>query len=255
METSRLFQQCLRQTLNRPAQCKKAASYPRQLHNAFPTKRKDGRHYFSTSSRTSQTTQRTENRSSSATNSDSDASRQPQPSKAAGLSSNRKPFMDLLGLVNTSAASASGTSRIRNPSTSSDPLDAFGPAPLQPGQKRTPIDRNQLYLDIMSEPTASSFPSLFSSTTDTDRGPTLKLNPKLGRSVELKGVMDLTRALRQLEFKCNANSVKAESIKQRTYVRRGQRRKADKRKRWRALFKAGFMEECARIRRMRAQGW
>ena len=86
----------------------------------------------------------------------------------------------------------------------------------------------------------------------------LRLKPALGRSVNLlnlSGGKDLTRAFRQLEMKCAANSVRADEREQRTHIRRGMRKKLERRKRWRILFKEGFLAECARVRRMRKQGW
>jgi len=83
----------------------------------------------------------------------------------------------------------------------------------------------------------------------------LRLKPTLGRSIEIGGLGDLTRAFRMLERKCMDNNVKRDEISQRTHVRRGQRRKNDRMRRWRMLFREGFIAECDRIRRMRKQGW
>ena len=85
----------------------------------------------------------------------------------------------------------------------------------------------------------------------------LRLKPALGRTqpLDLTRNIDLTRAFRRVERKCADNNVKTDARNQRIYVRRGQRRKDERRKRWRALFKEGFLHECARIRRMKAQGW
>lgn len=83
----------------------------------------------------------------------------------------------------------------------------------------------------------------------------LRLKPTLGRTMDVSGPEDLTRAFRMLEIKCNQNKVRLDDRKQRTYVRRGQRKKDIRRQRWRSLFKEGFLAECGRIRRMRRQGW
>jgi Ribosomal protein S21 len=85
----------------------------------------------------------------------------------------------------------------------------------------------------------------------------LRLKPALGRtqSLDLTRNVDLMMAFRKVERKCTDNNVKIDARNQRIYVRRGQRRKDDRRRRWRALFKEGFLHECARIRRMKAQGW
>ena len=86
----------------------------------------------------------------------------------------------------------------------------------------------------------------------------LRLKPALGRTINLlnlPGGKDLTRAFRQLEMKCASNSVRSDERDQRTHIRRGMRKKLERRQRWRVLFKQGFLAECARIRRMRKQGW
>lgn len=85
----------------------------------------------------------------------------------------------------------------------------------------------------------------------------LRLRPTLGRTqaVRPEAGLDLTRAFRSLEMKCNANNVKRDEIDQRFHVRRGQKKKLDRSKRWRILFRQGFLEECGRVRRMMRQGW
>jgi hypothetical protein len=81
----------------------------------------------------------------------------------------------------------------------------------------------------------------------------LRLKPSLGRTVQMH--TNLANAFRTLERRCNDNNVKGDSIKQRFHVRKGQQRKINRRVRWRALFKDGFIAECDRIRRMKKQGW
>lgn len=92
---------------------------------------------------------------------------------------------------------------------------------------------------------------------DSLEGIHLPLSPTLGRTlpVEEGNGLDLQGAFRVLEIRCAQNCVKKDSITQRTHVRRGQKRKELKSKRWRAMFKEGFIREVARVRRMKAQGW
>jgi Ribosomal protein S21 len=86
-------------------------------------------------------------------------------------------------------------------------------------------------------------------------GKTLRLKPTLGRTVEITGNFDVTRALRSLEGLCARNRVKQDVQKQRFHVRKGMRKKLLRSSRWRVLFKEGFVAECERVRRMRRQGW
>ena len=85
--------------------------------------------------------------------------------------------------------------------------------------------------------------------------PALRLKPSLGRTVDISGNFDVTRAFRSLEAACSRNSVKRDVQKQRFHVRRGQLKKQLKMERWRKLFKEGFLAECDRVRKMRRQGW
>lgn len=85
--------------------------------------------------------------------------------------------------------------------------------------------------------------------------PALRLKPSLGRTVDVSGNFDVTRAFRSLEAACSRNSVKRDLQKQRFHVRRGQLKKQLKMERWRKLFKDGFLAECGRVRKMRRQGW
>lgn len=85
----------------------------------------------------------------------------------------------------------------------------------------------------------------------------LRLTPMLGRTlpVEPGTGLDLQSAFRMLELRCTQNRVRQDHYQQRVHVRRGQKRKELKSKRWRALFKEGFLKEVGRIRRMKGQGW
>jgi len=97
------------------------------------------------------------------------------------------------------------------------------------------------------------FANLQQTTPDPYKDTKLRLKPSLGRTVRV--VSDVSRAFRMLEKKCSDNSVRMDETAQRFHVRRGQRKKLLRMKRWRALFKEGFIAECDKIRRMRKQGW
>lgn len=85
----------------------------------------------------------------------------------------------------------------------------------------------------------------------------LRLNPNLGKTVKLMGNFDLTRAFQTLEGKINGrgNSVRKDERAQKFHVRAGQAKKIARRARWRALFKAGYVAELGRVRKMIKQGW
>ena len=85
----------------------------------------------------------------------------------------------------------------------------------------------------------------------------LRLGPMLGRtvSVEPAAGLDLNAAFKVLESRCVLNRVRADSKRQLFHVRRGQQKKEMMITRWRALFKAGFMNEVGRVMKMKRQGW
>jgi small subunit ribosomal protein MRP21 len=83
----------------------------------------------------------------------------------------------------------------------------------------------------------------------------LRLKPSLGRTLEVYTGMDVTAALRKLEVTCARNRVRYDFERQRFHVRRGMKKKLMKMQRWRVVFKEGFLAECARVRKMRKQGW
>jgi Ribosomal protein S21 len=85
----------------------------------------------------------------------------------------------------------------------------------------------------------------------------LRLGPMLGRTMPVDpiGGRDLQATFRALEMRCTINSVKTDARVQRFHARRGQAKKELRSKRWRALFKEGYLKEVGRMRRMKGQGW
>jgi Ribosomal protein S21 len=85
----------------------------------------------------------------------------------------------------------------------------------------------------------------------------LRLGPMLGRTmvVDPAGGRDLQATFRALDMRCTANNMKGDIRTQTYHVRRGQAKKELRSKRWRALFKEGYLREVGRMRRMKGQGW
>ncbi len=128
-----------------------------------------------------------------------------------------------------------------------DLLDLMGPDRSRKPTQRG-FDQAKLARDLSDTPLPGT-----SKINDIS----LRLKPTLGRtlSTDLTRNVDLTTAFRRLERRCIENNVKVDERTQRIYVRRGQRIKELRSRRWRALFQQGFLHECARIRRMKKQGW
>ncbi|ETN47194.1 uncharacterized protein HMPREF1541_01385 [Cyphellophora europaea CBS 101466] len=88
-----------------------------------------------------------------------------------------------------------------------------------------------------------------------EHGPVLRLSPSIGKTEVVGGSVDVTRAFQRMESNVRQNRVKIDTQRQRFHVRRGQLKKNLRIERWRKLFKEGFIAECARVRKMRKQGW
>lgn len=85
----------------------------------------------------------------------------------------------------------------------------------------------------------------------------LRLGPSLGRTVAVDNGrgFDATRAIRTMEGMCARNNVRHQEREQRFHLRRGQKRKDLRSKRWRKLFNVSFQKTLQRCQRMRQQGW
>lgn len=87
------------------------------------------------------------------------------------------------------------------------------------------------------------------------QGPVIRLSTSLGKTVDVTGYTDVTRAFQRMEGICRRNKLRHDVRSQRFHIRRGQLKKNLRIVRWRARFKEGFEAECDRVHRMRKQGW
>lgn len=85
--------------------------------------------------------------------------------------------------------------------------------------------------------------------------PIIRLSSSIGKQVDVTGYTDVTRAFQRMEAICSRNRVRADVRSQRFHIRKGMLRKNLRIIRWRKLFKEGFVAECARVQKMRKQGW
>lgn len=85
--------------------------------------------------------------------------------------------------------------------------------------------------------------------------PVMRLTPSTGRTVEVKGKVELSRAFALLSMACATNRVRQDFAKQRFYERPGMKRKRLKSERWRRMFKDGFMAALKRVQVLKKQGW
>lgn len=87
--------------------------------------------------------------------------------------------------------------------------------------------------------------------------PSMKLNSTVGRtiSVDANRGMDVGRAFRTLEMRCNQNMVKRDHMRQRYHERPGLKRKRLRSERFRKRFKEGFRATIKMVQGLKKQGW
>ena len=132
-----------------------------------------------------------------------------------------------------------------NPDPHQDPSDLFGKMKVPGGQ--TLFDSHELARGVANSIRAHPL-------GETPKP--FRLDAFIGRGVNMTGRnMGLGEAIRQMEIKAARNRVRKESQQQRFHEREGLKRKRLKSERWRRRFKEGFREVCAKVERMRKQGW
>lgn len=85
--------------------------------------------------------------------------------------------------------------------------------------------------------------------------PELRLRPSTGRTVDIKGSVDLARGFRLLQRAVGQNRVKTDVRLARFYERPALKRKRQKRERWQVRFKEGFKAAIWRAMELKGQGW
>lgn len=85
--------------------------------------------------------------------------------------------------------------------------------------------------------------------------PELRLRPSTGRTVHVKGNVDLARGFRLLQRAVSQNKIKTDVRLARHHERPALKRKRQKRERWQARFKNGFRAAISRVMELKAQGW
>ncbi|RYO98103.1 hypothetical protein DL765_010937 [Monosporascus sp. GIB2] len=85
--------------------------------------------------------------------------------------------------------------------------------------------------------------------------PTMRLVPRLGRTVHVSKNVDVARSFTILAIQVAQNRIRQEFQYQRFHERPGLKRKRLKSERWQKRFKRGFKETVRRVRELTKQGW
>ncbi|KAK4125618.1 hypothetical protein N657DRAFT_613634 [Parathielavia appendiculata] len=85
--------------------------------------------------------------------------------------------------------------------------------------------------------------------------PALRLRPSTGRTIHVKGHVDVARGFRLLQRAVAQNGIKRDVFLARAHERPALKRKRQKRERWQARFKNGFKATIARVMELKGQGW
>ncbi|RYP91950.1 hypothetical protein DL770_001924 [Monosporascus sp. CRB-9-2] len=85
--------------------------------------------------------------------------------------------------------------------------------------------------------------------------PTMRLVPRLGRTVHVSSNVDVARSFKILAIQVAQNRIRQDFQYQRFHERPGLKRKRLKSERWQKRFKKGFKETVRRVRELTKQGW
>jgi small subunit ribosomal protein MRP21 len=83
----------------------------------------------------------------------------------------------------------------------------------------------------------------------------LRLRPSTGRTIHIKGAVDVARGFSLLQRAVGHNRVRRDLNAQRFHERPALKRKRLLRERWRERFKTGFRAVVSRAMELKAQGW
>ncbi|KAI5290913.1 hypothetical protein KEM54_000052 [Ascosphaera aggregata] len=191
---------------------------------------------------------------------DTSQSKQPNSSPSRSSSVNATSFFNTVFTRKRSSGGDTATSKSspevqRSAKTILD--DIFKYNQNTPGttatSELTPSNRNR-YSHVRSTDLASN---IITRIRRDLRRYDIRSNPSTGRSVDVnhKTGMDPVRAVRTLEILCARNKVRVHQRDQKFHVRRTQKRKDLRMKRWRALFKKSFKQTLSRCAKMKSQGW
>ncbi len=85
--------------------------------------------------------------------------------------------------------------------------------------------------------------------------PTMRLVPRLGRTVHVSKNVDVARSFKLLAIQVAQNRIRQDFQSQRYHERPGLKRKRLKSERWQRRFKRGFKETVRRVKELTGQGW
>lgn len=85
--------------------------------------------------------------------------------------------------------------------------------------------------------------------------PTMRLVPRLGRTVQISRNVDVARSFKLLGVQMVQNKVRSEFQRQKFHERPGLKRKRLHSERWQRRFKLGFKEAVNRVKELAKQGW
>ncbi|KAK7752020.1 hypothetical protein SLS62_005982 [Diatrype stigma] len=85
--------------------------------------------------------------------------------------------------------------------------------------------------------------------------PTVRLVPRLGRTVQVSRNVDVARSFKLLGVQMTQNKVRSDFQRQKFHERPGLKRKRLHSERWQRRFKLGFKETVNRVKELAKQGW
>ena len=133
--------------------------------------------------------------------------------------------------------------------------EAYGGAGLDDLNYGDIVEDVDLELDELERKPLEPDPAPASSGSVVPPPPTMRLVPRLGRTVHVSRNVDVARSFRLLNAQVSQNKVRRQAQLQREHERPGLKRKRLKCERWRARFKRGFKATVNRVTELTKQGW
>ncbi|RYP34042.1 hypothetical protein DL767_004484 [Monosporascus sp. MG133] len=128
----------------------------------------------------------------------------------------------------------------------------YGPDPSESGSGEPTYDSvsQDVYIEL-----SDLQKTKHSETGPEAPKPTMRLVPRLGRTVHVSSHVDVARSFKILAIQVAQNRIRQEFQYQRFHERPGLKRKRLKSERWQKRFKRGFKETVRRVRELTRQGW
>ncbi|KAI0016903.1 hypothetical protein F4780DRAFT_635958 [Xylariomycetidae sp. FL0641] len=185
---------------------------------------------------------------------DTDRPNRPYSMPRFGGSQRQQSPSTFAGWANPSARRGPTSTQVQNGEVKKPDMAAYErPDPLMPGGLEDGNNFSDgIEFDLNPNPTMDD---LDKSNAPPPPKPTMRLVPRIGRTIHVARNIDLARALKLLAVQVAQNRLRQDFQYQQRHERPGMKRKRLKMERWQKKFKRGFKACVGRVRELTKQGW